>query len=317
MKEEIIARKVPTAKINNTVGIILNILARDRWDDIEAVYVLSEDDKLIGMIPIHNLLVADKNQSIEKIMDHVKLKVNPDVDQEKLVIDAIHKDVSSVPVVDYENHLIGAVTSDKIIEILHEEHLEDLLRFSGIRGEGGRISELITAKMKHVIFARLPWLIVGLGVGLAASLVVSNFEDFLNKNVALAFFISMIAYMSDAVGTQSETLFIRSLTVARFSMVRYLMRELAVGVVMGSIIGVCAGIAAFVISHSVGVAFTVGISLLLSMSVATIIACLVPLGLKHIGKDPAIGSGPFATALQDFLSITIYFVIAIAILGGA
>jgi magnesium transporter len=316
MKEEVIARKVPTAKPTETVSHVLNFLAKEKWDDIETVYVISKDTELLGMIPIHNLLIAQKSEVMSKIMDHVKLKVGPHVDQEKLVIDAIHKDVTSVPVVDHENRLLGAVTADRIIDILHEEHLEDLLRFSGIRGEGAMISELITAKLKHVIIARLPWIIVGLGVGLVASLVVSQFEDFLNKNVALAFFISMIAYMSDAVGTQSETLFIRSLTVARFNMVRYLVRELAVGVIMGSVVGVFAGIAAFVISNSIGVAFAVGISLLLSMSFATILACIVPLGLKSLGKDPAIGSGPFATALQDFLSITIYFVTALLILGA-
>ena len=126
----------------------------------------------------------------------------------------------------------------------------------------------------------------------------------------------MIAYMSDAIGTQSETLFIRAITVSKFNISRYLLRELAVGIIIGAIVGVVAAGAAFIISQSLQISLAVGVSLLLSMSIATFLACIVPLGLKALGRDPAIGSGPFATALQDLLSISIYFVIALVILRG-
>ena len=249
-------------------------------------------------------------------MQRIKLKVGPHLDQERLVIDAIHKDVTTVPVVDHENRLIGAVTSDKIIDILHDEHLEDLLHASGIHGKIAHTSDLITARLRQVVLLRLPWLLVGLVVGVAGSFIISGFEKFLNENVSLAFFISMIAYMSDAIGTQSETLFIRAITVSKFNISRYLLRELAVGIIIGAIVGVVAAGAAFIISQSLQISLAVGVSLLLSMSIATFLACIVPLGLKALGRDPAIGSGPFATALQDLLSISIYFVIALVILRG-
>jgi magnesium transporter len=313
--EEVMARKVPTALKSDTVGHVLNLLAKETWDNIETVYITSEDEGLLGMIPIHMLLISERSESLGKIMQHVKYKVGPHIDQEKLVIEAIHRDVTSVPVIDHENRLIGAVTSDEMIDILHDEHLEDLLHTSGIHGKISHMSDLITASVHQVVFARLPWLMVGLAIGFVASFVVSQFENFLNQNVALAFFISMVAYMSGAINTQSEIIFIRALTVMKFNIGAYFMREFSIGVIMGAIIGLLGGIGAYLLSSSIQIAFTVGLALLISMSLATVIACIVPLLLRSWGKDPAIGSGPFATAIQDLISITIYFTVSLLILG--
>lgn len=314
--EAVMARKIPTARRSDTVGHILGLLSKDSWDDIETVYITSEEEGLVGIIPIHKLLISERSEPLEKLMGRVKFKVGPHTDQEKLVIDAIHRDVKSVPVVDHENRLIGAVTADTMIDILHDEHLEDLLHSSGIHGKITHISDLITARLQHVVVARLPWLIVGLGIGFIGSFIISQFEKFLNQNVAVAFFISIVAYMSGAMSTQSEIIFIRALTVMRFNIVSYLLREFSIGVVIGAIIGVIAGVGAYILSSSVAIAVTVSLALLISMSLATVIACIVPLLLRSWGKDPAIGSGPFATALQDLISISIYFVIAFLILRG-
>lgn len=314
--EEVMARKVPTGRKSDTVGHVLNLLAKDSWDDIETVYITSEDEGLLGMIPIHKLLISERSEQLGKIMQHVRYKVGPHTDQEKLVIEAIHRDVPAVPVVDHENQLIGAVTSDKMIDILHDEHLEDLLHTTGIHGKISHMSDLVTSRLQHAVFARLPWLIVGLGVGFAASFVISQFETFLNQNVTLAFFISLVAYMSGAMNTQSEIIFIRALTVSKIKTVSYFVREFSIGVIIGSIIGVIGGIGAYMLSSSYEIAFTVGLALLISMSLATLVACVVPLLLRAWGKDPAIGSGPFATAIQDLISITIYFSVSLLILGG-
>lgn len=314
--EEVMARKVPTARKSDTVGHVIGTIAKDSWDDVEVIYITSEEEGLLGFVSIHTLLISEKSQTVGKLMDHVKFKVGPHTDQEHLVIEAIHRDVPSVPVVDHENKLIGAVTADQMIDIMHDEHLEDLLHSSGIHGKISHMSDLVTAKLRHVVVARFPWLLVGLIVAFTASFLISQFESFLNQNVALAFFISMVAYMSGAINTQSEIIFIRALTVTRFSIGSYLVREFFIGIIIGSIIGLLGGIGAYVLSSSFAIGFTVALALLLSMSLATLVACIVPLLLRAWGKDPAIGSGPFATAVQDLVSITIYFVVSLLILGG-
>lgn len=176
--------------------------------------------------------------------------------------------------------------------------------------------ELVTARLLDLMVIRLPWLIIGLVGGLIASIIVSHFELSLRENIAIAFFIPVIAYMSDAIGTQTETIFIRALTDLKFNIPKYVARELLVGALMGSILGFLAGIFAFFLGGSPEVALVVGLSLFLSMTIATVLACFTPIILKFLRKDPAVGSGPFTTALQDVVSLTIYFVVAALVLSN-
>ncbi|OGE46068.1 hypothetical protein A3B39_03625 [Candidatus Daviesbacteria bacterium RIFCSPLOWO2_01_FULL_37_10] len=175
-------------------------------------------------------------------------------------------------------------------------------------------AELVTARFWDLIKIRLPWLIVGLTGALLAGVIVSRFELSLREHIALAFFIPVIAYMSDAIGTQTETIFIRALANLRFSIKKYIFRELFVGATMGSLIGFLAGFFASLISGSSQIGLVVGLSLFFSMSAATVLACQVPIILRSFRNDPAVGSGPFTTALQDVVSLTIYFLVASIIL---
>lgn len=175
-------------------------------------------------------------------------------------------------------------------------------------------AELVTARLWDLVKIRLPWLIVGLVGGLIAGIIVSKFELTLEENIALAFFIPVIAYMSDAIGTQTETIFIRALANLSFSIKKYILRELMVGAIMGSLVGVLAGIFASFISRNSEIGLVVGLSLFLSMSTATVLACITPIILRSLRNDPAVGSGPFTTALQDVVSLIIYFTVASVIL---
>lgn len=175
-------------------------------------------------------------------------------------------------------------------------------------------AELVTARFWDLIKLRFPWLVIGLVGGLLASIIVSRFETSLRENIALAFFIPVIAYMSDAVGTQTETIFIRALTDLRFSILKYVFREFWVGAFIGSVMGVLTGIFAYSLSGTLRVGLVVGFSLFLAMTLATTMACITPLALRYLKKDPAVGSGPFTTALQDVVSLTIYFLVASAVL---
>lgn len=175
-------------------------------------------------------------------------------------------------------------------------------------------TELVTARFFDLIRLRLPWLIVGLLGGAIASIIVSRFELSLRENVSLAFFIPIVAYMSDAIGTQTETIFIRALTDLKFNIPRYITREVVIGATMGSAIGAVAGVFGYILSGSAAIGQVIGISLFLSMTIATALACITPVVLKKFKNDPAVGSGPFTTALQDVVSLTIYFVVAAAIL---
>lgn len=168
-----------------------------------------------------------------------------------------------------------------------------------------------------LIRIRLPWLIVGLAVGTLITFLVSRFESVLADEVSLAFFIPIIIYMSDAVGTQTETIYVRNMSVddkqAKFS--KYFFKELILGMTIGAICGFTIGLVAYFWLDSFQVALTVGLAMLASMSAAAVFALVVPSLLHKVASiDPAVGAGPFTTVMQDMISLLIYFLIASAII---
>ncbi len=174
--------------------------------------------------------------------------------------------------------------------------------------------ELVNARFIDLIKLRFPWLVIGLTGGLMASFVISRFELSLRENISLAFFISVIAYMSDAMGTQTETVFIRAITDLKFNITKYIIREVMIGLTLGGMFGILAWIASSFIADSFKIGMVVGVSLFLSMTIASLLGCLTPILLKYFKQDPAVGSGPFTTAIQDLVSLTIYFTIATIVL---
>ena len=168
-----------------------------------------------------------------------------------------------------------------------------------------------TEDVSLLLKLRMPWLIIGLGIGIIITFVVSRFEAVLDQQVSLAFFIPVIVYMSDAVGTQTETIYIRNLSKKQIKFSIYFFKELAVGLAVGSIAGALLGLFAWVWLGSSSVAITVGLALLASITTAAVVALIIPTILHRGFKvDPAVGAGPFTTVLQDLISLVIYFIIA-------
>jgi magnesium transporter len=170
--------------------------------------------------------------------------------------------------------------------------------------------ELVKISFLELIKLRLPWLIVGLGGAMVASLIASRFELTLKETITIAFFIPIMTNMSDAIGTQTEIILIRALSNLKFNIITYIVREVLEGFLMGIVLSVLAYGFALFLSGSSSIALMVSIALVLCVTSATILACLTPLFLKFMGKDPAVGSGPFTTSLQDTVSLLIYLIVA-------
>lgn len=168
--------------------------------------------------------------------------------------------------------------------------------------------------MSLMIEHRLPWLAVGLVGGIGATLLASNFEDVLAANINLAFFIPIIVYMADAVGHQTESVYVRNLEKRRPNFHIYLFKEFILGNVLGAFFGVCVGIFSYFWFHSLDIALIVGYAMFATMGIAPIVGLVVPYVLWKEHKDPAVGTGPFATVIQDIISLLIYFYIASVIL---
>ena len=179
---------------------------------------------------------------------------------------------------------------------------------SGTARARGAAEEPVVQRLWH----RLPWLLVGLLGAMAATALVGGFERQLEANVLLAFFIPAVVYMADAVGTQTETVLIRALA-AGVTVRSVLRRELLTGFIMGVVIG-----AAFLVFALIGwgdekVAVAVALAMFASCSIATVVASALPAVFQYFDKNPAFGSGPLATVIQDLLSIAVYLVIVVVV----
>lgn len=161
---------------------------------------------------------------------------------------------------------------------------------------------------------RFPWLLVGLVGGALATLLVSKFEAVLSRNISLAFFLPMIVYMSDAVGTQTETIYVRNLAKGRVNVFVYLIKEFFLGIFLGLVFGLLIGLFALIWLSSGRTAFTIGLSMFITVAIAPLVALVIPLILYKEHTDPALGAGPFSTIIQDITSLLIYFLIASLIL---
>jgi len=170
-----------------------------------------------------------------------------------------------------------------------------------------------TEEVGLLVRLRLPWLLVGLVVGAVITFAVSRFEHVLASQVSLAFFIPIIVYMSDAVGTQTETIYIRNLSRhrAKIKLSVYIVKELLLGLIIGTASGLLLALFALIWLGSPAIALTVGLAMMASITTAAVLALFVPTLLGRFKKvDPAVGAGPFTTAIQDLLSLLIYFLIA-------
>ena len=164
--------------------------------------------------------------------------------------------------------------------------------------------------VKLMVRHRLPWLILGLLGGIGATILSSHFEELLTKNIELSFFIPVIVYMADAVGTQTESVIVRNLARRKVHFGTYLFKEFMLGTMLGLGFGCLMALFAFLWFHSWQTSLTVGYGMFITMSIAPVVALVIPEFLWREHADPAIGSGPFATVISDLLSLFIYFLVA-------
>lgn len=311
----IMSTAIPTCRIDDSLSEILHSLSLKKWASIRNIYVVDKQKKLLGVIDLAQLIQADHKVKAHALMQPTLFYLHPEADQEKAVFMAVKEDIVTIPVVDHDGHLMGSVTAHTIIDIMHDEHIEDSLLTAGIRrGKGSEIVKLATERTGLIVRSRAPWLVVGLVAGLGLGFISSLFEAQLQERVTLAFFIPVVAYVAGAVGTQTQAIAIRALATMKVSYWNYLIKELLVGTILGLIVGVVGSIGATLIGESGEVGAVVGLSLFCASLVSSVLASVIPILFKIGGKDPALGSGPLATAAQDIVSVFIYLIFAMVIL---
>jgi magnesium transporter len=301
--------RVPVAAPGDPAGDVRDGLVGERFHSAGDIAVL-EDGRLSGLVPIERLLAAPAATPLHEIMDPNPPAVLPETAQELAAWRMIEHGESSLAVVDRDGRFRGLVAPHSMLAVLLAEHDEDLARLGGYLATTGAARRTAEESVRRRLWHRLPWLLIGLVGAMISAVLVGSFEAELDAKVLLVFFLPGVIYMADAVGTQTETLLIRGLAVG-VSVRTILRRELITGAITGLLVAALFVPFALAAWGDARVAVAVGLALLGSCSIATGVAILLPALFQRFGRDPAFGSGPLATVVQDLLSIAIYLAIAV------
>jgi magnesium transporter len=307
---------VPTAHGDETVAKVRRRLSGHSaaFDAVELLFVTDAEQRLQGVVPLSKFLSATPQMTINELMNRNIASVSPADPPEQVAEFALTHQIPAVPVVDDQGCLLGAVPAHTVFRIMREEHIQDVDHLVGIWRNSDQALSAIEGEPLRRVMDRLPWLIVGTAGCVLATGLMATFESTLRTDLAVAFFIPSIVYLADAIGTQSEAISVRGLLFSGAPISQLLKGELKTGLYLGGALALL--VFPFIwLAFDAKLAFAVSVALVCASSVATGIGLLLPSILSRLGKDPAYGSGPIATIVQDLLSLLIYLsVISLLIL---
>ena len=309
---DLMTASIPQAHPNDVISETVDTLRSRSWDEAGHVYLLDERSRLIGQVPIERLLSARPDARLDSVRGDPPLIVRAGDNAETVALLAVERHDADVAVLDESGRFMGAIPIGRLLALLHEEHVDDILRMGGLAAFHPAPPNI--GGIAQIVRARVPWLLIGLVGGFLAGGIASLFEASLKSNIALAFFLPLVVYMADAVGTQTETILVRALAYGKVPIGAQLLREGAVGLLIGGIVGLSAGACLLAWGGTRPVALTVAVTLALTAMLATFVASLLPIGLSRVGVDPALASGPVATVMQDILTVAVYLGVATLIL---
>ena len=307
-----ITKSVPVIEVGKTLKDVTTILKAQRFTTIDYIYVVDGNRKLIGVFPISALFIHTGETKVADICRKSSLvKVPPKAERKKAAHLAIEHNIKAVPVVD-NGIFLGVISNDDILSTLKKEFHQTLTRLAGVHQDNGNVDNILRISLMQAFLHRIPWLLVGLGGGLFAALVMSFFEKTLEQNIILALYIPLMVYMAGAVSSQMNIFLIRDLALfhGEFNHRRYFLRQFVVSSFIGISTAIVLIIMTFILHSNLKVSTVLGISLVTTISSASISGLIVPYILYFLKQDPANASGPVSTIIQDIISIVIFFAVA-------
>lgn len=304
---------IPIVRPSTPVSAVIEHLRGREFECADTVFVTDAEGRLEGIVRINDLL-ADGPSEISEIMEPEHESVSVDEDQEAVATLAIRIGMIAVPVVDEQSKLVGAVPPEALFRILRAEHHEDLQRVAGItlHSEGPELS--MSAPLSERFGRRLPWLLVGLAASSVITWVMAGFEHTIEHNVAAAFFVPALVYIAGAIGTQAVSVSVRALSTDTFVIGRLIREEAMIGFGTGLALGAVSFVAVMIFFGDLPLALAVGLAVLFGGTTSAVFGFGLPWVFKVMNFDPALGSGPICTVLQDASTLVIYFILVSALL---
>jgi magnesium transporter len=284
---------------------------------VDFVYVVDEEGRLEGVVSLPKLMIHSPDEPICGFMRREVTFVGPTVDQEDVARLAQKYRLRHVPVVDASMRLLGVVTLQDIIDVIKSEANEDVMKIAGADHVDPLRGSLVD-RLK----ARAPWLAAAMSMELGLAWIMKAYGDTLAKAEALIFFIPIIMAMGGNVGLQSSTTVVRGLATGDIGpgkWVRVVMSEFRVGTILGLVGGAITGLMALIMHMGVAgaskMSAIVTASMILSMSVAATMGAITPIIMHRLKHDPAVASGPFITAVNDVVNVSLYLTVAMVLLA--
>jgi magnesium transporter len=284
------------------------VLERLRDGNVELVLGVDADGRLVGACGLEKL-ISNREAKLAALLDPAFPRVKADTDQERAASLALHHGVDALPVVDKDARPIGIMPSQALLQVLRREHVEDLHILSGIRREGSRARHAIEDPPLRRARHRLPWLLVGLAGSGVATAAMASFEATFTAQIAVAFFVPGIVYLADAIGTQSEAIAVRGLSLTHAGISHLLAGEVRTGMLIGAVLALSSFFPIWMVFGDVRLAGAVSTAIFAAGTFAAALGLLLPWWIAKTGRDPAFGSGPVATVIQDVLSLFVYFAV--------
>ncbi|ENY8969564.1 magnesium transporter [Clostridioides difficile] len=288
-------------------------------ETIYYIYVVDDEEKLVGVLSLRELIIARDANIVEDLMSENIISVYVDEDREEAVRLVSKYNLIAIPVVDRQEKLKGIITVDDIIDVMEEEATEDMYKFAGSSEHEREVAEKENPTLREQIISalrgRLPWLIITLVGGLLASLILSNLDYIMNPVYApLVFFIPVVFGMGGNIGTQSSSVTVITLSNKdlNFSNV---VREGIVGIITGLLCSIITGIVIYFVMRKLDIVLIVSISLFINMVLGATIGAFMPVLLKKMDADPSTVSSPIISTALDITGIAVYFIITTALLS--
>jgi magnesium transporter len=275
------------------------------------LYVVDEHRHLVGIVPLRRLLTANPDTPIFAVRDENVVSVTPEMDQEEVARLVAKYDLVAMPVVDHQHRLVGTIAVDDVVDIVGEEASEDIFRIAG-----SDAAELERRSPQQVALLRLPWVLTTLLIELMAGVVIHYFDRTLGRVILLASFMPVIQAISGNTGLQSVTMVVRGLATGQVQLDRWwepLRRQMQTSSLIGAVCAVVVGSVGFA-WHSLVFGLVVATSMFISVNLSGVAGTAIPMLSKRLGFDPAMTAGPFETAFQDVLGVTIFLSLATALL---
>jgi magnesium transporter len=278
-------------------------------EKVYSIYVVDDDDRLLGILSLRRLLFADPKTLIREMYRKDNIHYVKTSDSQEDVAEFMEKyDLVAIPVVDIQGKLVGRITIDDVVDVIREEAEKDFQMASGI-SENVESSSSILKNTR----SRLPWILIGLAGGVMSSQIIKGYEDSIALIPSLAFFIPLIASTAGNIGVQSSAIVVQGLASKDFQMkgiLTQVIKESIVGIVVGLI---CAGViygVGYFFTEELKLATTLAISLFVVVLFAAVLGTFIPLVLDRLKIDPALATGPFITTANDIIGLSIYFLVA-------